>query len=426
MSSPGERASSESIVAARRWLESTRNLLHITVLLAVPLLIGLVTLLSNAVDSLSFLLFPPLAAGVYTLFSDPEGRYASPERFVGGLTAGALCGWIALVATEATVPAATTGDVSAGGAALGVFLTGAVTWAFDLEEPAAYSTALLVSVVGVSQFEYVASVAVSSALVAGVFVSWRARFYERRAEYLYRSREDGERVLVPVHEGAGETATVVAARLAADRADGTVVLLDVVAPDEDETAVEESTERLKALRGRLAERFDVDCERTVVADDPNSGEGLVRVAFDLGCDLIVVPWEEGSADDSGFASAVLSGEVDAVAFRGEEWREPERAFVAVEESGPVAHACCEFASRLVSGTVTVCTSVPEDETREAERTLARLVETHPERFETRVAREPIGDLIAESAPAYDLVLVGRDAGRAVADLGTPVVLVGVG
>ena len=279
MSSPGERASSESIVAARRWLESTRNLLHITVLLAVPLLIGLVTLLSNAVDSLSFLLFPPLAAGVYTLFSDPEGRYASPERFVGGLTAGALCGWIALVATEATVPAATTGDVSAGGAALGVFLTGAVTWAFDLEQPAAYSTAPLVLVVGVSRFEYVASVAVSSALVAGVFVAWRERIYERRAEYLYRSSEDG-------------------------------------------TAVEGSTERLKALRDRLTQRFDGDGERTVVADDPNSGESVLRVAADLDCDLIVVPW---GGDGEWYVSAVLSGERDAVAYRGEGWDDTERA-----------------------------------------------------------------------------------------------------
>lgn len=80
----------------RRWLETTSNLLHLSILVFVPLLIGVVTAISNSIEQLSFLLFPPLAAGTYTLFADPEGRYASPGRFVAGLTLGALCGWIAL------------------------------------------------------------------------------------------------------------------------------------------------------------------------------------------------------------------------------------------------------------------------------------------------------------------------------------------
>jgi uncharacterized RDD family membrane protein YckC len=64
----------------------------VSVLLFVPLPVALVAVLSNAFGGLSFLLFPPLAAGAYTLFAGPEGRYASPTRFVAGLTVGAVCG----------------------------------------------------------------------------------------------------------------------------------------------------------------------------------------------------------------------------------------------------------------------------------------------------------------------------------------------
>lgn len=58
------------LVAFGRWVENTNNLLHLTVLLVIPLLIASVTFVSNAVSTLSFLLFPPLASGTYTLFSD--------------------------------------------------------------------------------------------------------------------------------------------------------------------------------------------------------------------------------------------------------------------------------------------------------------------------------------------------------------------
>src|SRR6056297_1246106 len=80
----------------RRWVEHTDNLIHVSVLVFVPLLIGLVTLLSHRTQILSFLLYPPLASGTYTLFANPQGRYSSPWRFVTGLTLGALCGWMAL------------------------------------------------------------------------------------------------------------------------------------------------------------------------------------------------------------------------------------------------------------------------------------------------------------------------------------------
>ena len=70
--------------AFRRWLEDTRNFIHFSLLLVVPLLIGLVTFLANTIDLLPFLLFPPLVSGEFILFREPESKYASPKRFVGG------------------------------------------------------------------------------------------------------------------------------------------------------------------------------------------------------------------------------------------------------------------------------------------------------------------------------------------------------
>lgn len=210
----------------RRWLEHTDNLIHLTVLLFVPVLIAAVTAMANTLDALSFLLFPPLAAGAYTLFADPEGPYASPWRFVGGLTAGAVAGWVALVVSATfwyEVPPAQLA-VHPGSAGLGVFLTVLVTWFGDVEEPAAYSTALLVLVTGTSELEYVASVAVSSALVAGVFVLWRGHFYQRRARLLYESVQGDDHVLVPLRGSRTSSATSFAARLAAASAAGKVVL----------------------------------------------------------------------------------------------------------------------------------------------------------------------------------------------------------
>lgn len=157
----------------RRWLEDTENLLHLSSLVTVPLLIGAVTLLSNVSPAVSFLVYPPLASGTYTLFADPGGRYSSPRKFVGGMTVGALSGWIALEVSARlwyAVPPEQF-QVNAAAATLGIFLTGVVTWGFDLEEPTAFSSALLVLVTGSEELAYVGGIAVSSLLVAGVFVA---------------------------------------------------------------------------------------------------------------------------------------------------------------------------------------------------------------------------------------------------------------
>jgi cation:H+ antiporter len=90
------RLERRELAAFGRWIQHTGNLLHLTVLVAVPLLIAVVTVVSNALTELSFLLFPPLAAGAYTLFSDPEGRYGSPQKFVVGHVVGSATSQITL------------------------------------------------------------------------------------------------------------------------------------------------------------------------------------------------------------------------------------------------------------------------------------------------------------------------------------------
>ena len=223
----------------RVWLETTRNLIHLTGLVVVPVLIGGVTAVSNTLELLPFVLFPPLASGAFTLFSDPKGRYADPWTFVIGLTAGAVCGTVAVFTTVEmglVDPGTTALDaVSPLAAALATFLTVAVMWAFDVEEPSALATALLALLVPAvdtdyasALFLYVVFTALASAGVAGAFVLWRDHLYERRADVLYQSTEQDDRVLVPTRGRHDETTATLAGTLAGSRETGTVVLLDTV------------------------------------------------------------------------------------------------------------------------------------------------------------------------------------------------------
>ncbi len=258
----------------RRWLESTRNLVHLSVLLFVPLLVGVVTLIANATN-LSFLLFPPLAAGAYLLFAHPEERYSSPLRFVAGLTAGALCGWLAIELTSWLFYAGGPQSVHAPSAAFAMFLTGATTWAFDIEEPAAFSTALLAVVDDAPGFGYVVSIAVSSLLVAGVFVVWHRRVYRHRARYLYQSTKGDDHVLVPMRGDHADATATFGARIAAAHDAGKVVPLDIVestnevATDggrdmEVSTAMKTHASHLEACAERVETTMDVPCEVAVI------------------------------------------------------------------------------------------------------------------------------------------------------------------
>jgi hypothetical protein len=444
----------------RLWIEHTGNVLHLSVLVFVPLLIGLVTWLSGNTTLVSFLIFPPLASGAYTLFSDPEGRYASPTRFVAGMTSGAVCGWVAIEVTVALGAPPPTGafEVSAGGAALGTFLTGAVTWALDVEEPTAYSTALLILLIGGRQFEFVGGVVLSSSLVAAIFVVWRDRFYERRARYLYRTTSGDDHVLVPMRANPEEMGATVAfgATVAGDHRTGKVVLLDVVddaeaaraeralieregepvdaatddGTDDPESSREAARERAVAERAveleSMADEVEADhgvpCEVVVAVAEGGWSPGVVEDTLsETGCDLVVARHEGEGRSLSSFVAGLFALQRDVIAFRsGRNERSWYRAMVPVRTASDNAQAMVDFARRVTGGEfsegrVSVCHCIDhERQRRRAETMLANLVDAYPGNFETRVARTEIAEFLTTNAPGYDLVVVGASTDRTAA------------
>ena len=440
------RSAQRRVAATSRWLENTENLLHVSVLVFVPLLVAVVTGLSNALAELSFLLFPPLASGAFTLFANPQSEYASPVRFVAGLTLGALSGWVAIV-VSGTQP----GVISPVSAGLAILLVGVVTAAFDVEEPAAFSTALLVLVTEqASPRAYVVSVTVFGALVAGAFAVWRRRIYEQRATFLYGTVQADDHVLVPLIDGVDDTLATFGGRIAGAHDAGKVVLLDVVSEREvaaaeraavgdggatstdsdstttshsdstatsgsDSTAslpdgVRQQVGELEATADRLRTQFDVACDVAVAAGDPF--DATRRTAREANCDLVVPPF---SSETEPFVRKAFASNVDTVALRAadghDSWR---RVLVMVARPGDTAHAMVDFAERLAgaNGRVSVCTCIDSDrERRRAEEKLARLAETETAPIETRVVESSPGDFCVSAANYYDLVLVGASRGE---------------
>ncbi|QFU81636.1 HPP family protein [Natronorubrum aibiense] len=407
-----------------RWVEQTRNLLHLSVLVFVPLLIAAVTWLSNATAAVSFLLFPPLASGTYTLFAHPEGRYSTPAKFVGGMTAGALCGWLALAL--ATGVGLNGSAVSTIGAALGVFFTGAITWALDLEEPTAFSTALLVLVTGNAQFAYVLGIVVSSSFVAAAFVVWRNRIYEKRARYLYQTASGDDHVLVPMGDDT-ETVARFATELASAHAAGKVVLFDT-APEaaaktdhEDDTgdAADRTVDELESLAADLEREYELPCEVVVAAADERSADLVLRTAREHNCDLIVAPYaEHDSGGLSSFITGLFDSEIDVIAFRPatshQQW---QRSLVAVRGAGDTARAMVDFAQRATDSwhPTSICTCIErESQRRTAESTVADLVDAFDGRFETHVVTEQVESCLARIAPQYDVIFVGSSTDRSAA------------
>jgi nucleotide-binding universal stress UspA family protein len=454
----------------RDWIEATNNLVHLSILVFVPLLIGFVTYLSNSIEAISFLLFPPLASGTYTLFADPEGPYSSPTKFVGGMTAGGLCGWIALEVTTVYVYHVPPAEFQAhaGAAALAILLTGLITWIFDLEVPSAFSTALLVLLVHADELAFVVGIAVSSGIVATVFTVWRERFYEQRARFLYQSAQGDDHVLVPMRGEMAERTALFAGRVAAAHEAGKVVLLDVV--DDEEVAdversmlLEDAADRLSALgEGKwmseeeiatmepstIEELLETDeaeaatesamrLERTarrvetkigvptevVVAVGRGDRVGTVcQAADETNCDLIITPYEEERDRLSGFVRGLFRGGRDVVVFRSTaenldaqaRWR---RAMVAVRRASETSHAMIDFARRVTgrAGSVSVCTCIDaEAHRRRAESMLADLVEAFTGTFETRVARATVEAFISANARQYDLIVLGASTDRTAA------------
>ncbi|WP_049899636.1 HPP family protein [Halococcus agarilyticus] len=429
----------------RRWIESTQNLVHLSVLLFVPLLIAGVTAISNLSAELTFLLFPPLASGAYLLFAHPTGRYSSPYRFVAGLTLGALCGWLALQLSAAFLYHGPPSQhrVHAAGAALAMFLTGATTWGFDIEEPAAYSTALLALVGDAAGFAYVVSIAASSALVAGAFVLWHRAFYADRARYLYQSTKGDDHVLVPMRGEHPDATAMLGARLAAAHDAGKVVLLDIVDADDgdttrrttadggdgeslatdggatgttDETAADEIATSLEDRAATIETTVGVPCEVAVVDSGAESlAAAVLRTAREANCDLIATPYEESDGTAAPYIRSLFRTDMDVLVHRSADGRTDwGRALVPVRSVSDVAHSMLEFACRLAgsAGETAVCHCIDSPaERRRAERMLADLVETFPGGIETRVPQASIGSFLETVAPQYDLVLVGASTDR---------------
>jgi len=446
-----------------RWIENTDNLVHLSALVFVPVVVAVVTGLSNSLALFSFLLFPPLASGTYTLFANPEGKYADPVRFVVGLTAGAACGWLALTLIDLVAPERAAA-VSPGAAAFSILLAGGVTWALDVEEPSAFSAALLVLAAPGRAELYVLFTLGGSLFVAVVFTAWRRAFYERRAALLYGTVRGDDHVLVPMRGDTAAETAMLAARLAAAHEAGKVVLLDVVSderaaaaaagdgstegepagdaaaaapPVEDGTGEPPSTETaagdadvesgvrdraaraavdLEATADGIRETVGVPCEVVVAAGDPGP---TVRTAVrETNCDLIVTPYDGEDGDLSAFTRSVFRGSTDSVLFRSTTGRRGwRRVLVLVSRPGDSAHAMVDFASRLAgtAGGVSVCTCIDrEAERRSAEERLANVVETADGAAETRVARSDVLEFVAANAGAYDLVLVGSSSDRSAA------------
>jgi len=401
----------------RRWIQNTDNLLHLSIVLLVPIVIGFVTYLSNRVQTLSFLLFPPLASGTYLLFSDPDGRHADPARFVASLSVGAFCG-LAADATTVWIYGDTGGLLlHPESAALAIFLTGLVTWAGHVEAPSAFSTALLATVTSdVDPASYLVSVFVASLLVAGAFVVWRDAFYEKRAEFLYETVRGDDHVLVPMRGETAERTALFGARLAAAHEAGKVVLLDVVSEEVAQAfdsdgpspfresigeADDGAPDAVEAVDRRLGAGGDVDARGEAApagdgaagrdADDvaPSNARQMretvqrlertaanihtrvgvpceivvvagdpvsatLEAAHNANCDLVVTPYEEDRGTLSPYVRGILSSDIDSVAFRSvRDRRRWQRVLVLVSRPGDVAHGMIDFATRLTGDNGTV-------------------------------------------------------------------------
>lgn len=439
------------IRAFRQWLEDPENLLHLSALIFVPLLVGGVTWLANASPVVSFLVYPPLAAGAYTLFANPEGRYASPRRFVGGISAGAICGWLVLEFTGeywTAVPLGTL-QVNAGAAALGVFLTGVVTWVLSLEEPSAFSAALLVLVTGSEQLAYVGGIIVSSLIVAGVFVVWRRHFYQERARYLFQSTHGDDQILVPIRSESPRSLVLFAARLAAAHEAGKVVLMQTVSSEtiaETESQVEAEVEaahegdtppvsdedltrtaeaqitdnirhRLEDLQELVESTLDVPCKFVVVAEDGSTGETILETSEAEGCDLIVSPYETEDGVPCQFVRTLLNGPTDTIVFWPSTGRtEWNQILVMVREPGELANTMLDFAHRVLSmGTICACTCISKGtERRRAETMLDNLVESFSRPIETRIGYGLAEEFLDVNASHYDLAVIGASTDRSAA------------
>ena len=92
------------IRAIRHWLADAENLLHLSALVFVPLLVGGVTWLANVSPVVSFLVYPPLAAGAVLA---PSVVPLETQPVVFAVFAGLAVGYYVLVRGSRLDPYAT-------------------------------------------------------------------------------------------------------------------------------------------------------------------------------------------------------------------------------------------------------------------------------------------------------------------------------
>lgn len=425
------------------WIENTGNLLHLSVLFFVPLLIGTVTWLSGATAIISFLVYPPLASGTYTLFADPEGKYSYPLKFVGGITTGALCGWVALEFTTRFVYAVPTGEVGlhAGSAALSVFLTAIGTWTFDLEEPTAFSTALLVLISGSHQFLYVINVAISSIIIAIAYTGWHRYFYTQRARYIYQSTKNSDHVLVPLRADSDPSTAIFAAKVAAAHEAGKVVLLRTVSSKEmeatedavrsqqfvatddedvlsslaDEHIEQQTLEELDSVKQEINQVVDVPCEAVVAVEGRSRAQTILDAAREATCDLVVHPYATDDGRLTKTIRTLFNDEINVIVYRSTgSLREWTRILALVRKPGDIAHMILDFSQRIVPdiGSITVCNCTADAiPLRSAEEMLRNLVETFAQPFDIHVAHTSVEEFLDQHSRRYDLVVIGASSTR---------------
>ncbi|PSP86914.1 hypothetical protein BRC90_11885 [Halobacteriales archaeon QS_4_69_34] len=218
-----------------------------------------------------------------------------------------------------------------------------------------------------------------------MFVAWREPFYDRRAEFLYRSVKGDDHVLVSTRGEHADTAAAFAARLASAHRAGKVVLLEIA--DEaalDDAGRESGSDRGDRTRvvsadggggvesggvegeglaehgidGRTADRLasvechveaetGVPCETLVAAERGSAAKTVLRATRESDRDLVVTPYEaepEGSRRTSPGCSAGTSTP----------WPSARRADgsggvespVPVRRAGGIAHSMLGLARRL--------------------------------------------------------------------------------
>ncbi|MFC7167003.1 hypothetical protein [Halospeciosus flavus] len=149
---------------------------ELAIVAVVAVVLGGITALANAGSSLSYLLFPPLAAAAYRLFTRPDHLADGlPWDFPVGLTVGALSGWAAQVAVGSVDPSVPTGPLHADPrvVVLTVLFAGGTLYVLDIEIPPAFAVGLLLPFASAPPEAYVLNVAVASSVVAGLYVAWR-------------------------------------------------------------------------------------------------------------------------------------------------------------------------------------------------------------------------------------------------------------